>query len=316
MAERRRVDKVSALGSAVADYLSVRRSLGFKLERPGRLLPQFVSFCEAVGSDHVTVALAVSWATLPDGASPGWVAARLSMVRDFARHLALFDERTEIPPAGLLPGQRHRPTPYLYSEAEVFALMAAAERVTAAPFRQTTLRCIVGLLYVSGMRIGEVLRLDREDLDLEQGSVSVYNSKFGKSRELPLHASTVAALDSYAYLRDQRHPRSAAFFVSLAGTRLAYDSFHRGFQRLVHAAGIEPRSASCRPRPHGLRHSFAVSTLTRWYRESNDVEPRLAHLSTYLGHVHPAHTYWYLSAAPELLDLAAARLEVAGGGPG
>ena len=304
---------MSALTSAVADYLAMRRSLGFKLERQGRLLPQFAAFCESAGAEYLTVALALAWATQPEGTTPGWVAARLSMVRDLARYMALFDERTEVPPAGILPGKRRRGTPYLYSDPEILALMEAAERVTTVPFRQATLRCIVGLLCVSGMRIGEVLRLDHEDVDLVGGSLSVYNSKFGKSRELPLHESTVTELASYRVLRDRRRPRSEAFFVSLAGTRLDYDSFHKGFQAMVRESGVVPRSASCRPTPHGLRHSFAVSTLTRWYRESIEVEPRLAHLSSYLGHVHPAHTYWYLSASPELLELAAARLGPTGG---
>jgi len=165
------------------------------------------------------------------------------------------------------------------------------------------------------MRVGEALRLDRDDVDFAERILVVRDSKSGKSREIPLHDSTAGALRAYARRRDELRTQasSPAFFISLAGTRLLYDGFHLAFLGLVRDAGITPRSATCRPRPHDLRHSFAVSTLIGWYREGVDVEPRLATLSTYLGHVHPANTYWYLSAAPELLGLAAARLEAATG---
>ncbi len=248
------------------------------------------------------------------GGNPSWLADRLSVVRGFARHLALIDERTEVPPADLLPHRSHRATPYLYTAEEVLRLMAAAGKLPS-PLRRATFSTLVGLLSVTGMRIGEALRLDRGDVDLAQRILIVRDSKFGKSREIPVHDSTARALRVFATRRDELCPQasSPAFFVSLAGTRLLYDGFHLTFLRLVREASLSPRSATCRPRPHDLRHTFAVSTLMGWYREGVDVEPRLATLSTYLGHVHPANTYWYLSAAPELLSLAAARLEAATG---
>jgi len=192
--------------------------------------------------------------------------------------------------------------------------MAAAGKLPS-PLRRATVSTLVGLLYVTGMRIGEAIRLDRHDVDLAQGVLVVRDSKFGKSREIPVHDSTARALRAYARCRDELCPQasSPAFFVSLAGTRLRYCNVHLAFLGLVREAGLAPRSATCRPRPHDLRHSFAVSTLIGWYRDGADVEPRLARLSTYLGHVHPANTYWYLSAAPELLSLAAARLDAATG---
>ena len=303
---------MSALSSALEDYLALRRSLGFKLERAGKLLAQFVTHCEVTGADVVTIELALSWATLPEGASLSWLGHRLSVVRGFARHLALLDDRTEVPPADMLPARSHRATPYLYTEGEVARLMGASGRLRS-PLRRATLQTVVGLLYVSGMRIGEAIRLDRKDVDLTCGLLLVRDSKFGKTRELPLHDSTTAVLRAYARQRDEFCPqaRSPAFFVSLAGTRLRYDNFHLAFLGLVREAGLTPRSPTCRPRPHDLRHSFAVSTLIGWYRDGGDVESRLASLSTYLGHLHPANTYWYLSAAPELLGLAAERLESA-----
>ncbi len=260
----------------------------------------------------VTIELALSWATLPEGTSPSWLGHRLSVVRGFARYLILIDNRTEVPPSDILPVRSHRATPYLYTEAEVASMMRASKKLRS-PLRRATLQTVVGLLYVTGMRIGEVIRLDREDVDLTCGLLLVRNSKFGKSRELPVHDSTIDILRAYARQRDEFCPQvsSPAFFVSLAGTRLRYDNFHIAFRRLVREAGLTPRSPMCRPRPHDLRHSFAVSTLIGWYRDGRDVESRLPSLSTYLGHVHPANTYWYLSSAPELLGLAAERLESA-----
>jgi len=301
---------MSVLAGRLEDYLALRRSLGFKLDRAGRLLAQFVAYCEAADAETVTVDLARAWATLPEGGSDYWFACRLSVVRSFARYLVLVDERTEVPPTDVLPVRARRATPYLYTPAEVARLMAAAANIPT-PLRQATLATLVGLLYVTGMRIGEAIRLDRTDVDYRQELIVVRDSKFGKSREVPIHATTIAALRAYAKRRDELCPqqKSPAFFVSPAGTRLLYCNVHLAFLGLVRDAGLTPRSATCRPRPHDLRHSFAVSTLIGWYRDGGDVQARLPRLSTFLGHVHPANTYWYLSAAPELLGLAAARLE-------
>ena len=303
---------MSALFAVLEDYLALRRSMGFKLGRAGKLLAQFVAHCEAAGAETVTIQLALGWATLPEGGDPSWPAHRLSAVRGFAKHLALLDKRTEVPPADLLPARSHRATPYLYSEDEVRSLMAAAGTLRS-PLRRATFSTLLGLLWVTGMRVGETLRLDREDVDLTHGILVVRESKFGKSREIPVHESTTAALCAYTKRRDELCPQasSPAFFVSLAGTRLRYDNFHVAFLGFVRRAGIRRRSAVCRPRPHDLRHSFAVRTLIDWYRDGGAIESRLPWLSTYLGHVHPASTYWYLSAAPELLSLAAERLETA-----
>ncbi|MGP8152422.1 MAG: tyrosine-type recombinase/integrase [Acidimicrobiales bacterium] len=279
---------MSALCSALEDYLALRRSLGFKLDRDGRLLAQFVAYCDAAGAEALSIELAVAWATLPEGADPAWPAQRLSVVRGFAKYLALVDERTQIPPVGLLPDKSHRATPYLYSEDEVFRLMVAAERLPA-PMRRVTTASIVGLLYATGMRIGEALRLDRADVDFNDCVLVVRDSKFGKSREVALHESTVEALRSYAKCRDELCPQASteAFFLSATGTRVLYCNFHLAFLFLVREAGLRPHSPRCRPRPHDLRHSFAVSTLIDWYRKGVEVEPRLAWLSTYLGHLAP-----------------------------
>lgn len=303
---------MSGLRAAAEDYLAIRRALGFKMGRPAPLLRQFVAFLEQEGVSTVTNELAVEWAKQPAAGHANWWGYRMIVVRGFARHLQTLDPRTEVPPPDLLPRPPLRATPYLYSEADIASLMNAAEALRPA-LRAATYRTLVGLLVVTGLRIGEAIRLDRDDLDWRNGLLTVRNSKFGKAREVPLHASTVDALKTYAWMRDQRWPSAPSFFVSKAGTRLFHSSFHHTFGELVRQAGLQRRSASCRPRPHDMRHTFAVRTLLDWYRAGLDVEAQMPRLSTYLGHVEPRNTYWYLSATPELLTLAAQRLEHAWG---
>lgn len=301
---------MSQLRIAVDDYLRIRRALGFRLERHGRLLPQFVAYLEQAGAETITTALALAWAKQPPDAHPDWWGHRMSVVRGFARHLQALDARTEVPPVDLLPRKVSRATPYLYTDADVAALMEAA-RALHPPLRAATYETLVGLLLVTGMRVGEVIRLDRDDVDWTNGLLTVRDSKFGKSRQVPLHPSTIEALTVYARVRHRLCPPSTthSFFVSTKGTRLMYDTVHWTFLRLIRAAGLQRRSVACRPRPHDLRHTFAVRTLLDWYRVGLDVEARLPLLSTYLGHFEPSGTYWYISAAPELMALVAQRLE-------
>jgi len=301
---------MSPLRQALDDYLTMRRRLGYKLERAEKLLAQFLAYLDEVGADHVTVEHALAWARLPADSDPSWWSFRLSVVRGFAAYLHTLDPAAEVPAAELLPWRRRRATPYLYTDAEIAALIAACASLRF-PLRVATYRTLIGLLAVSGLRVGEAIRLDRGDLDLERGLLLVCDSKFGKSRELPLHATAVRALRTYLRRRQplQPGPQAEALFVSLAGTRLRYSNVNWTFLRLVRRAGLEPRSATCRPRLHDLRHSFAVRTVLDAYRADSDVQARLPLLSTYLGHVDPAATYWYLSAAPELLALAGQRLE-------
>ena len=300
---------MSPLRQALADYLAVRRSLGYKLARAEKLLAQFITYLEDAGASTVTAADALAWATLPAG-TPWWHAQRLSMVRAFAAHLRTTDPAAEIPPAGLIPARRPRATPYLYSPGEVTALIAAAVGLRS-PLRAATYQTLIGLLAVTGMRVGEAIRLDRADFDAGAGVLTIRSSKFGKSRLVPLHPTATAALSGYLRLRDRLHPGPSdpAVFISSAGTRLLYCNVHATWRQLVRTAGLRPRSPHCRPRPHDLRHSFAVASLLDAYATGQDGQARLALLSTYLGHVNPAATYWYLSAAPELLALAGQRLE-------
>ena len=300
---------MNSLRQALSDYLAVRRALGYKLKRDEKLLEQFLTCLEDLGEERVTTKTALAWATQPQGADRSWWSCRLSIVRGFAAHLHAIDPVTEVPPADLLPWKRCRATPYLYSDEETVALMTAAGTLHTT-HRVATYRSLIGLLAVTGMRVGEAIGLDRGDFDSRTGLVVIRKGKFGKSRELPLHPSTVDALCDYLSRRDRPRPTASTFalFVSSAGTRLLYGNVQFTFHQLVSRAGVEPRSAKCRPRLHDLRHSFAVATVLDGYRHGGDTEARLAVLSTYLGHVDPGKTYWYLSAAPELLDLAGRRL--------
>jgi integrase len=242
------------LRAALADYLSVRRSLGFKLARDGLLLEQFVAFCEQAGAELVTSQLAMAWVTAPGNCSPAWAGMRLSIVRGFARWLQAADPATEVPPTGWLP-PRHRTVPYLYSEADIAALLEVARRARW-PLSAATYETMIGLLAVTGMRIGEAVRLDRADVSLAEGLITIRDSKFGKFRHILAHPTTAEALGSYLHRRAELSPcpESPAFFVHPAGNRVTYISICQMFHHLVRRAGIEPRSEHCRPTIHGLRH--------------------------------------------------------------
>lgn len=300
---------MSGLREALDDYLRVRRTLGFKLKNAGYLLPKFVTYVEQAGASTITSELALAWARQPAENPIQW-SERLKAVRGFARHLQSLAPGTEVPPPHVLPARRCWTAPYLYSAADIAELMHAA-RLLESPFRATTYETLIGMLACTGLRVSEAIRLDRDDVDFENGVLIVRTSKFGKSRGVALHPSTIAALKRYARLRDQVHPCLAtpSFFVNMRATRLAYRTVSCTFVGLVKHAKIGPSAANGHLRLHDLRHSFAVRTLLGWYRAGVDVQAQLPVLSTYLGHIDPKSTYWYLSAAPELLALASSRLQ-------
>ena len=301
---------MTALGEHLDDYLAVRRAVGFKLDRTELLLAAFIGYLQARELDTITTDAAIAWAGLPPNGESNWHAHRLSVVRSFARHLHVIDSAHQIPPARVFPTPKHRAVPFLYSAADVAALMAASE-MFRSPLRAAALETIIGLLAVTGLRIGEALGLDRADIDLDRAILAVNGAKFTKSRRVPIHPSTVDALGAYLSLRGRLSPQPAnpAVFVSVAGTRMAYCNFHSAWLKMVEAAGLVSRSPKCRPRPHDLRHTFAVRTLLDWYRNGDDVAAAMPTLSTFLGHTCPANTYWYLTASPELLSLVVQRLE-------
>ena len=296
------------LNHALGEYLAVRRALGYRLQRDEKLLPDFIGFLRRADAERITSELALRWAIQPATAQPAWWRSRLTIVRGFARYLHATDPDSEIPPQDLLKARRPRITPYLYSPGEIDALMAASGALKPA-LRAATFQTVIGLMSVTGMRIGEAIALNRVDVDLQDGVLRVHGKR-GHEREVALHPTTTTALGDYRDIRDRHWPQVAtlAFFLSSRGERLLAGSFHDTFRVLVKHAGLEGRGERCRPRPHDLRHSMAVRTLVNWYRAGEDVDAKLPLLCTYLGHRDPASTYWYLQASPELLALAAERL--------
>ena len=303
---------MSVMRSAVDEYLALRRTLGFKLDGVDHDLQQFVRFAESEGVEWVMTDLALRWAIQPAQASPAHWARRLGIVRQFAQYYSALDPRTEIPPPHLLPYHYVRKPPYFYRDEQITALIEEAARLPSPTgLRAVTYTTLFGLLVVTGMRISEPIGLDRADVDLEQGSLSIRGGKFGKSRWLPLHPTTIARLARYAERRDGLYPAppTASFFLSEQGTRLTAWSVRRTFVNLSHQIGLRAPDDHHGPRLHDLRHRFAIRTLLDWYRCGANVEQRLPQLAAYLGHAHVSDTYWYLSATPELLALAARRLE-------
>jgi integrase/recombinase XerD len=303
---------MSPLREALVDYLRLRRQLGHPLVSTGKRLEDFVDFLEREGATTVTTGLSVQWATLPRDAHPLRWNQRLGMVRGFTRYLVTIEPGTEIPSMDLLPARQPRIAPYIYTEPEIAALMQAAgglESSWRSPLRAATYVTLIGLLAVTGIRIGEALGLDRSDVDLTDGVMTV--SCKGSRREVPLHGSTIEALRAYAQRCDRQWllPSSEAFFLSGAGLRLSGTAIRTTFGVLIAEVGLDGAGRRMRPRIHDLRHSFAVHTLTDWYRNGEDVDHKLPQLSTYLGHNTPASTYWYLEAVPELLELVAPRLD-------
>ena len=296
----------------IEEYVELRRSLGFKLLDVKVGLLKFASFLQQRRAKRITIQFAMEWAQQDKTMRPAEWARRLSFVRGFARHWSAYDSQTEVPPCGLLPHRPARAHPYLYSDNEIRQLLAAAKaRLSIDPLRPWTYYCLFGLLAVTGLRLGEALNLRTEDLDRSEGVLTIRGAKFGKSRLVPLHASTRKVLADYVKRRDCRFGLGSTtyFFVNSNGNRLDKGEVHRTFYTLSRQTGLRAVNASHGPRLHDFRHRFAVETLVRWYRSGQDVERRLPILTTFLGHVHVADTYWYLSACPELMGLAVKRFE-------
>lgn len=305
---------MTTLENALADYLALRRSLGFKLRQTTRSLPRFVQFIERRGATAITTELALQWAQEDPGASSVTHADRLAMVRRFAAWRNATDSRTEIPPARLLSRRYQRPAPYIFSDEEVSKIVAVAGDLPSHKgLRGLTFSTVFGLLAVTGMRIGEVVALDREDVDFQASILNVREGKHGKHRFVPIHATTRQALLHYAARRDAILPgvKLPAFFISERGRRVTAFSAWENFVKVGRQIGLRPPAAEDGrgrgPRQHDLRHRFAVATLIDWYRAGVDVDREIPKLATYLGHKGPAEVYWYLQAVPQLLELATER---------
>lgn len=303
---------MSPLRSELNNYLAVRRALGFKLHSEGLQLQRFVDFAERDGAAHITTDLALRWASESGDTPTNRAARRLGLVRQLARFASASDPRTIVPPDNLIPYRYRRIAPYVFRDEEIRRLISAARRLPSwSGLRSHTYVTLLGLYAATGLRPGEPLRMDRDDVDLVQGVLTIRESKFGKSRLVPVHVSTRHALQRYAKLRDKvfPHPRSASFFLSERRTRLITECVGQTFSELTQAVGLTQESSKRPPRIYDLRHRFAITTLLRWHRQGEDVARRLPELSTYLGHSSVANTYWYLTATPELLRYALRRTE-------
>jgi integrase len=297
----------------VSEYLAFRAARGFqpnaKLER---LLGQFVGSLPSGRLDGQVFSQgqALAWAHAPVGAAPAWLAYRLSAIRQFAVYLAGSGLPVGVPGTRQGPGGSRRATPYLFTNADLQAVMSAADQVFT-PLRAATMKTLVGVLAVTGMRIGEALRLTIADLDLDQGVVLIANAKFGRQRLVQLHLSSCQAVADY--LRQPVRQRLGVtpdrpVFVTTKGAAVHERTAHGAFHQMIRHAGL-PLRAGARPRPHDLRHTFATQTMIDAYRSGRDPARTLTLLSVWLGHANPADTYWYLQAAPEVAALAAVRLE-------
>lgn len=303
---------MSTLRKSLREYLAMRRNLGYKLERQGRWLEDFVSFMDERHARHISCTLSLSWAQQAKNAQPMYRALRLSAVRGFARYLSAFDPRTELPPADLLPYRYQRRSPYLYTGEELQRLLRAALKLfPPSSIRPRTYFTLFGLLSVTGLRIGEAINLELQDVDLKDGLLSIRGSKWGKDRLVPIHPSTCNALADYRRHRDRYFGgcRERAFFVTTKGRRLSKRGVHNSFRRLTRRIGLGAASGRRAPRLHDFRHRFAVMTLVDFYRTGKDPVRDLPFLSTFLGHRKPSDTYWYLEQHPELMKHAMQRLE-------
>lgn len=311
---------MSPLKKAVHEYLSMRRGLGYKLDRAGPALLDFARFLQRRRASYITLRLALAWAKGPSASkSITWAAQRLSFVRGFARYRSATDPRTQVPPPRLMPFRPKRARPYLYSDTEIEQLLRVTLNKPLSPTHRKLCAllpwvyyCFFGLLSVAGLRLSEARNLELRDVDLKAGVLTIRNGKFGRDRLVPLHPSTCKVLAEYL-VRRQRHwsgrSVSSYFFVSSWGNRLDVGSIHRAFYAASRSVGLRGVADSHGPRLHDLRHVFASKTLWRWHRAGQEPERRLPVLSAFLGHVHWSDTFWYLSATPELMRGAMRRLE-------
>lgn len=294
-------------------YLAYRRGLGYDLRFAERLLLQFAKFVVQTGwRGPLTADLILRWVNLPKAASPRYKASRLSAARGFAKYLATRDGRTEVPDKRLMP-RTFRSRPHIFGERELGQLLRAALRLKPTyRLRPLTYQTLFGLLASTGLRISEALRLTLGQIDLERGMLRIENTKFKKSRLVPLHPTATKALRRYATGRSRLwgQEENKPFFVGPRGLAISYWGAFDAFHTICRDLGWQQSNGDWhRPRIHDLRHSFACRCLARWYRRGEDVHHRIAALSTYLGHACVTDTYWYLTATPELLAFAASRFE-------
>jgi integrase len=302
---------MKTLRQHLTEYVAARRALGTRLEEPAQTLRQFVRFLARKQASFITIPLALEWSQQSKGVQRATWARKLSMVRQFARWMSVIEPRHQVPPRRLLEVRHRRGKPHIYSDEEIARLMTeAAQLESPKGMKPLNLRTVIGLLAATGLRPGEATALETGDVDLQVGVLSVRESKFGKSRQVPIHPSTIAALKHYARQRDQiiHNPVGPRFFLSDSGTALKLRTVQKWFREISKACGLRNGTDGHRsgrgPRLQDLRHTFATKRLVEWYRTGRNVAVQMPKLATYLGHSSVACTYWYIEAVPELLELA------------
>ena len=298
---------MKTLDNFLNEYLRLRRAFGYRLDRQEKYLKQFLHFLHKEKSTVVSSHLALKWASNSGKSTQMNTAKKLGHVRQFTSYVSTEDPRHEIPPKELVPyPKRNRKGVYIYTTQEISSLMEATKTVFLSQMKVQTYYILIGLLATTGMRIGEIINLDLKDFKLKEGYFLVRKSKDGQSRKVLLHQSTIEKIKIYLELRNQLPKASSALLASTKGTRIIHMNVHTSFDRVLKATGLYNRTP--KPRIHDLRHTFIVRTVEKWYREGLNVESKLSHLSTYVGHISPSSTYWYLHSVPELMAYAAERL--------
>lgn len=304
---------MKSLKQSVNDYLNLRWNLGFKSRETSSILNHFVDFMKHKKAKHISNELSLSFATMNPNCALGTCERRLSVVRQFAMYLSASDPKTEVPPNHLLPSIRKRRLPYIYSDLEIMKLLHCSDDGTRSKLDQYSFYTLFGLLAVTGMRLGEALRLDRSDVDTSNRTITIRQSKFGKSRYIPIHRTTADALKAYSGHRDSflSEPKSSQFLIGHHGFGISERTIRQIFYRRLKRIGINNKTGNQLPRISDLRHSFSVKTLLNWYQNGvRNIDHLIPLLSTYLGHVKPTNTYWYITGTPELLKFAVTRLKM------
>lgn len=307
---------MTRLSKAIQEYLAMRYQLGYKLRRTTSVLNSFAAYAKLKKVSHITTKIALEYATQNYNAAPPSWASRLGIIRQFALHMRLLDPLTEVPPLYLLPYTYRRKPPYIYSENDILKMLRSCNTLSDYPLQAKTYYTLLGLIAVSGLRPGEALNLEHNSVDMSLGIITIRDSKFRKTRKIPVHKSTIKMLQEYAELRDQyfRKKKSSYFFINKQGYGLKPSTVRSTFAKICIRTGLRKKGQHVGPRMMDLRHTFAVKTLVKCYLDGQNADIIIPILSVYLGHENPLNTYWYLSATPKLFDLINARLEKKFGG--
>lgn len=309
------MDDEHLITSQVEKYINFKQSMGYQIKIESEELRRFAKFAREINHQgSLTIDLALNWASEKPHYTRWYRARRLETVHTFAKYAFAIDGNTQIPPTGIFGKCHGRIVPYIYSNDEVIILMDRAKKLLSPDgLRAKAITTAIGLLWATGMRVCELSRLLRNDIDFDKMEIHIRDTKFHKERYIPIHKTVITALKQYANFRDNLYPNSDSsyFFLTTGGQVLTYRHLECSFKVLRQY--LLPNGNTCwdrrAPRLYDLRHTFACNTIIRWYKEGADINHNILLLSTYLGHVKPSDTYWYLTGTPELLAIATKKFE-------